>query len=103
MIRWGKYKYVFYTDADPQLFDEEADPAEDHDLFPLASGDPEIARVISECRNKLYSICDPYEVNRRSKDFQARMKKKLGLPDSYTLERSVGYVPHPEYRKSLIH
>ncbi len=103
MIRWGRYKYVFYTDADPQLFDLEADPAEDNDLFPASHGDEALQKVIEECRKRLFSVCDPYEVNQRSREFQARMKKRLGLPDSYTLERSVGYVPHPEYRKTLIH
>lgn len=102
MIRWQQYKYVFYTDADPQLFDLDNDRDENHDLYPSAKDDKHIAEVLEECRKRLLSICDPYEVTARSKDFQRRMKKKLGLPEKYTLERSVGFVPHPEYRKSII-
>ena len=103
MIRWQQYKYVFYTDADPQLFDLGNDREENCDLYPSARNDKHIAEVLDECRNRLFSICNPYEVTERSKDFQKRMKEKLGLPEKYTLERSVGFVPRPEYRKSLIH
>ena len=53
--------------------------------------------ILEICRGKLFDICNPYDVTERSKEFQARMKKKLGLPDSYMQERSIGYVPHPEY------
>ena len=99
MIRWNHYKYVFYTEAEPQLFDLVADPSEDHDLYEASMTDPQLGKVVEECHWRLLECCDPFEVNRRSKDFQARMKKRLGLPESYTLERSVGYVPHPEYVK----
>ena len=98
MIRWRNYKYVYYTDADPQLFDLSEDPDEDHDI----SSVPEYSSILEECHKRLLGICNPREVTERSKEFQRRMKEKLGLPDSYTLERSVGYVPHPEYRKATL-
>ena len=102
MIRWKCYKYIFYTDAAPQLFNLSSDPEEDHDLVAEQSNDPKVMGILEICRGKLFDICNPYDVTERSKEFQARMKKKLGLPDSYTQERSIGYVPHPEYMKSLI-
>ena len=97
MIRWGNYKYVFFTDNEPQLFDLEKDPQEDHDLVSEYGHTDFVKSILAECEHRLYNICNPYEVTARSKDFQQRMKKRLRLPDEYAFERSFGFVPHPEY------
>ncbi len=102
MVRWKNYKYVHYTDSDSQLFNLSTDPGENNDIFPLSASDDSIKEIVENCRERLYSICNPDEVTARSKDFQRRMKAELCLPDEYTLERSVGFVPRPEYRKSVI-
>lgn len=99
MIRWRKYKYVFYTDNAPQLFDLENDPDEDHDLVAEYGLTKQVCGILDECKKRLYQVCDPYEVTARSKEFQNRMKIKLGLPEEYSLERSYGFVPHPEYSR----
>lgn len=99
MIRWKNYKYVFFTDHEPQLFDLEKDPYEDHDLVAEKGHIPEVDSIIAEGHARLLSVCDPINVSERAKDFQARMKKRLGLSDDYTLERSWGFVPRPEYCK----
>lgn len=97
MIRWKKYKYVFYTTEAPQLFDLEKDPKENHDLVKDAGDTQMVRTVLAECRKRLESICDPFEVTARAKAFQKTMKHELGLPDSYCIGRGGAFVPHPEY------
>lgn len=97
MIRWEKYKYIFYTDDPPQLFNMEEDPFENHDLVREQGDSPLIKEVLHECNDRLLSICNPFEVTARSKRFQSIMKKKLGLPNKYTIARGGNFVPHPDY------
>jgi Arylsulfatase A and related enzymes len=100
MIRWDKYKYVYFTGGyTPQLFDLEKDPCEDHDLAIEKPDDTEVKRALAEGHRRLYSVCNPEETTKRALDFQERERVKLGLPDEYTLERSFGAVPHPEYSR----
>ncbi len=97
MIRYDHYKYVFYTEDPAQLFDMDADPMENHNLLEEMKDSDEVIRIEAECRKRLFSVCDPYEVTARSLEFQGRMKKALGLPDEYTVGRGGSFVPHPEY------
>ncbi len=97
MIRWKNYKYVYFTNYEPQLFNLAEDPAENHDLVKEKGHVPQVDQLLEEGHSRLLSVCDPYNVSDRAKDFQARMKRRLGLDDDYTLERSWGFVPRPEY------
>ena len=97
MIRWKNYKYVFYTEDAPQLFDLEADPLENHDLVQEQGDVPEVQAVLDECWKRLSSVCDPFEVTSRAKAFQKEMKRKLELPDEYLIGRGGAFVPHPDY------
>lgn len=97
MIRWNKYKYVFYTEDEPQLFDMFNDPMENHNLYGLREENPEIKNAIDECHKRLLLSCDPYEVTKTSLEFQSKMKKKLELPEEYSIGRGGSFVPHPDY------
>lgn len=97
MIRWDRYKYVYYVNHGYQLFDLESDPEEDHDLSEIAKNDERLKVIVNECQKRLLSVCNPEDVDLRAKDYQRRMKKELNLPDDYTIERSFGFVPRPEY------
>ena len=94
MVRWQQYKYVYYCYDTPQLFDLSADPAEDRDLLQFCPDAPAVKNAVEECHKRLLSVCDPYEVDARAKEFQQRTKKALGL-DDYTMEMCYT-VPHPE-------
>jgi len=94
MIRWGRYKYVFYCNDSPQMFDLEEDPGEHENILETRFNDPEIQRVLDSCHSRLLSVCDPHKVNARAKEFQERMKKEMGLED-YASEKGQ-WVPHPE-------
>lgn len=98
MIRWKQYKYVFYTEAEPQLFNLDDDPFENHDLIQEGYGDSEEVKIVlKECWKRLVSVCDPYEVSSRAKRFQKKMKHELGLPEEYTISRGGSFVPRPDY------
>lgn len=94
MIRWENWKYVFFCDYPPQLFDLAADPREDRDLVPQSAHDEALKKVLAACHQRLISICDPFLVDARAKEFQARTKVALGITgyDSDFIDA----VPHPE-------
>lgn len=111
MIRWKKYKYVYFTDFKPQLFDLENDPQERNDLNRHDTVGREVQEVLDACYRRLRSVCSPEEVDRRAKDFQERTRRSLGIA-SYTQADPAGAlaargrsdelpdglpVPFPEY------
>lgn len=59
MLRRGRWKYVHYAGAPPQLFDLKADPGE---LLDLAA-DPAYAGELAEMEVALRTICTPENVN----------------------------------------
>ena len=92
MIRWRQWKFIYYTNDPPQLFDLENDPGENSDLFPLMKD----SLIVKECMMRLFSVCNPAEVTDRSLHFQESMRKALHLPEEYTIERGGDFVPHPK-------
>lgn len=94
MIRWDKYKYVFYCSDGPQLFDLEADPGENENLLETRANDGVVQEAADNCHRRLLSICDPYAVNERAKEFQKRIKAAMGIT-AYTQDMGQ-WVPHPE-------
>jgi len=91
MIRHGKYKYIHYVDYPNQLFNLESDPEE---LVDLAS-DSDYAKVLDECRKKLYAICDPEEVDKRARARQEELLKKHGGRDAVIERGDLGFSPAP--------
>lgn len=95
MIRWKQYKYVYFCYEKPQLFDLSADPVEDHSLLEERPDDPEVRIAAEECHKRLLSVCNPYEVDLRARQFQQKMKKELGIT-AYDTDMGACPVPHPE-------
>jgi len=93
MIRHGKYKYVHYVAYPPQLFDLEADPEELSDL----AEKPEFSQVLAACRQRLYEICDPAEVDARAKRRQAELLEENGGRDAVIKRGDLGFSPPPGY------
>lgn len=93
MIRHGRYKYVHYAAYAPQLFDLESDPEELRDL----AQDPAHAKVLMECRERLYAICDPAEVDERAKKRQAELLALNGGRDAVIKRGDLGFSPPPGY------
>lgn len=95
MIRWNKYKYIYYCYEKPQLFDLEADPGENHSLLDETVVTSEAMIAAEECHKRLLSVCNPYEVDRRAREFQKRTKDALGIVE-YNTDMGACPVPHPE-------
>ena len=75
MIRKGKWKYNWYAGFDqPELFDLERDPEEASDL----GADPAFSAIRDELHSELLKICDPAEVEQRSKREQAELIDQHG-------------------------
>ena len=68
MIATERYKYTYYVDGGPSLFDVVADP---HELTDLAS-DPAYESVLRRMESTLRSIVDPEET-------ALRARRDLGL------------------------
>jgi choline-sulfatase len=90
-IRHGRYKYVHYALYPAQLFDLERDPDEIHDL----AGDPAHAATLAACRDRLYALCDPAEVDRRAKARQAELLARNGGREAVIARGDLGFTPAP--------
>lgn len=82
MLRKGDYKYVYYPDNPPQLFDLENDP---HELTNLA-GVKKYEDVQADLHEELLKIVspDPDRIDKRAQENQrARLEAFEALPDDY--------------------
>ena len=95
MLRAGRWKYHYYVDAPPELFDLAEDPGETRDL-----GQDEAHREVrAACDAALRRIVDPEEANRRAfADQHATMERhggaeavrRRGHPGEHALDRRLG-------------
>jgi choline-sulfatase len=92
-IRSGKWKYVYYPKYPPQLFDLERDPDEIKDL----ASDPAHAQVLASCRQKLFAICNPDEVDKRAKARQAELLAQHGGREAVIKRGDLGFTPAPGF------
>lgn len=91
MIRVDQYKYVHYVKYKPQLFDLESDPDEIHDL----SARPEMAEILAKCREKLYALLDPEEIDQRARSRQAELLEAAGGREAVIARGDLGFTPAP--------
>jgi choline-sulfatase len=91
MLRHGRFKYIEYVDAPPQLFDLVADPNEMYDL----ARDESNTAILVECAERLRTICDPAVVDANAKANQARRVDEVGGLDA-AQSITVPYTPVPE-------
>ncbi|CAN1539336.1 AslA Arylsulfatase A and related enzymes [Burkholderiaceae bacterium] len=90
-IRNGKWKYVYYPKYPAQLFDLEVDPDEINDL----GADPTYSNILIECHQKLCSVCDPNETDRRAKARQAKNLSANGGREAVIAIGDIGFTPAP--------
>lgn len=91
MIRHRQYKYVFYVDYPPQLFDLEKDPEELKDV----AADSAYADILEECRRRLFAMCDPVAVDRRVRVRQAELLAANGGREAVIERGDLGFSPAP--------
>ncbi len=100
MIRWKQWKYVYYVGYNPQLFDLQNDKNETQDLYPSIASSKELQYVLKQCHMRMEQICNPEEVDRRAKEFQATARDELKLKDyieSDKEDEKLNIMLHPKY------
>ncbi|MDD9977892.1 MAG: sulfatase-like hydrolase/transferase, partial [Boseongicola sp.] len=78
MVRWDRWKYIYYVGHAPQLFDLSKDPDELNDLWHFRQNTPVVQAALDEGERRLRSICDPEAVNEAAFSDQARRIAELG-------------------------
>ena len=68
MVRMGEYKFCYYIDHPPQLFDLSKDPFEVDDL----AGNPLYDEVKAELQKVLFNIVNPGQVDENAKHDQKK-------------------------------
>lgn len=91
MIRHKQYKYIYYVDYPPQLFDLAADPEEVHDL----AQEPTSAAMLNDCHQRLLAICDPIAVDNKVRQRQAELLEANGGRDLVIQRGDLGFSPPP--------
>lgn len=91
MIRRGRWKYVHYVGARPQLFDLQSDPEELHDL----SDSPDHAQVQEDMLKELQKICDPDETDAMAFADQAAVIAAHGGKDGIADSADIPFTPPP--------
>jgi choline-sulfatase len=90
MIRHGDWKYVYYAgEFPPQLFNLANDPNESNDL--AQSGEHE--GLLGQLHDRLCSILDPDEQNRRAFADQAELLEAYGGAEKVLAMPSFNYTP----------
>lgn len=95
MIRWNRWKYVYYCGFEPQLFDLDNDPTESFNLIENREtrGSAAVREALTECDKRLRAVCDPDAVSVRALREQEEIRIELGIeefPVKHTRE-----VPRP--------
>ena len=91
MIRYLKWKYIYYVDYPCQLFDLEADPEESNDL----GEDPAFSDIRKTCYAKLLEICDPEAINQQAFEDQSAKVAEHGGMESILKRKSIPFTPAP--------
>lgn len=91
MLRKGRWKYHYYVDYAPELFDLEADWDEINDL-----GQSEAhAGVLAQMEAELRKICDPQAVNEAAKAAQNQLMEEHGGRDKALFVGAPAATPVP--------
>jgi choline-sulfatase len=96
MIRNGKWKYVYFVQYPerPELFDLEKDPEELNDL----GTNPAFSKERKSCHDKLLSMLNPEEVDRKAKRRQAELVAAHGGREAVIRRGSFAYSPPPGFK-----
>ena len=91
MIRNGRFKYIFYVNFPPQLFDLEADPNEKRNL----AAEPAHATTLAECEALLRGVVNPEAADKVAKNDQWQRIQDMGGPENLLKRGTFGYTPAP--------
>ncbi|MGI9477734.1 MAG: sulfatase-like hydrolase/transferase [Hyphomicrobiaceae bacterium] len=92
MLRRGKWKFHYYVNYRPELFDLDADPEETTDL----AADPAHAEIVRQMEAALREICDPEAIDALAKSDQQALIDQHGGRDKARLVGAPGATPPPK-------
>ena len=92
MWRRGDFKYHYYVDYPPELFNVASDPGETCDL----AGDPSHREKLAEFEAHLRAIVDPEAADRRAKADQKALIEQHGGFDAVRNIGAKNAVPPPD-------
>ncbi|WP_343211850.1 sulfatase-like hydrolase/transferase (plasmid) [Aliisedimentitalea scapharcae] len=101
MVRWQNWKYVYYVDHDPQLFNLSVDPDELHNLAIEGVNDPAIRAALTEGQRRLRDICDPEAVNAKCFADQERRIAELGGEEACINAYVFNHTPTPNEQTKM--
>ncbi len=91
MVRDGRYKYNYYAEYEPELFDMDVDPGEECNL----AADPTFASVRATMERKLRGIVDPDATDARARAAQTALIARHGGPETARNVGAPGATPAP--------
>ena len=94
MLRDARYKYNYYVDGPPQLFDLAVDPEERRDL--AESPDREADALLARFEAELRELLDPEAVDRRAKADQAARVAAYGGREAVLARGTFANSPTPD-------
>jgi choline-sulfatase len=101
MVRWDRWKFVYYVGAEPQLFDMRRDPNELTNLAIHGVDDLNVRAAWQEGERRLRAICDPEEVNKRCFAGQKRRIDELGGEEACTSAYAFNHTPTPSEQDKM--
>ena len=101
MVRWDRWKYIYYVGHPPQLFDLIADPHELKNLAIDGVNDPVVQAAIKAGETRLRAICDPEAVNERCFRDQKRRIAQLGGIEACKTAYVFNHTPTPAEQDQL--
>lgn len=101
MVRWDRWKFVYYVGHEPQLFDLTADPHELTNLAVAGVNDLVIQAAWKEGEKRLRAICDPEEVNNLCFADQKRRIAELGGIEACATGYTFNHTPTPTEQEDI--
>ena len=101
MVRWDRWKFVYYVDHAPQLFDMVADPNELSNLALDRTNNPDVQAAWKEGERRLREICDPEAINAQCFEDQKHRIEALGGRDACINAYVFNHTPTPTEQAKL--
>jgi len=101
MVRWERWKFVYYVGHPPQLFNLLSDPNELTNLAIASVNDPVAEAAWKEGERRLRVICDPEEVNARCFADQKQRIEELGGKEKCMNSYIFNHTPTPKEQDKM--
>ncbi|MEM7238243.1 MAG: sulfatase-like hydrolase/transferase [Pseudomonadota bacterium] len=101
MVRWDRWKYIYYVGAPAQIFDLSVDRDELTDLARHEVNDSAVLAALAEGERRLREICDPDDVNARCFADQRAKIKALGGEEACRSAFVFNHTPTPSEQASM--